>query len=113
MAGKLTPLQRAYLLGYRRAMARMRKERQALLLEDVSLVYLQARWCGHLCRPQCSRISGSRSAMAWATCCPLFTCGAASASRRSCSCRAVRFNQPDCESNIAPLLISLPIVAHI
>jgi hypothetical protein len=26
MAGKLTPLQRAYLLGYRRALARMRKE---------------------------------------------------------------------------------------
>jgi hypothetical protein len=33
MAGKLTPLQRAYLLGYRRALARMRKELDVMLKE--------------------------------------------------------------------------------
>jgi hypothetical protein len=33
MAGKLTPLQRAYLLGYRRALAWMRKELDVMLKE--------------------------------------------------------------------------------
>jgi hypothetical protein len=38
MAGKLTLLQRAYLLGYRRAMTRMRKEL------DVMLAEMKAGW---------------------------------------------------------------------
>ena len=33
MAGKLTPLQKAYLLGYRRALRRMRKELDVMLAE--------------------------------------------------------------------------------